>query len=408
MLLIPIISPSQYTTLEDCKYICIPCNCLAIWIYSPRLNMGTKSASSIAVHEVLTEDNYLDWCVRVKTYLQAQNLWHIVESQKNHPQFEINRRAYNEWNKKNVMALHVIQISCGPKTFSTIREVTKARIAWKTLEEMYKPKLTKSRRTTTKNSSSKRRKRGNNEMSSAQIDSDSTTEKNNPEYLDSRSSINSGKDIRGKNSHYEELWKHLKSGDWGKIKKILEKHPKILGKNITALNKKVLHMAVFAGQKKVVENLMEYMIDKNDKDLRKRDKYGYTALAETTLHGNYEMAEYMIGKDDKLARIPSYNKLLPVVLAVFHKHIKLARSLYRRTPLEDLLADHGLNGVTLIIQVMYTGDFDIALDLMRRTQNWTFALDKEECSPLSALASMPRAFKRSKLVFWKQWIYESK
>ena len=56
MLLIPLISPSQYTTSEDCKYICIPCNCLAIWIDSPRLNMGTKSASSIAVHEVLTED----------------------------------------------------------------------------------------------------------------------------------------------------------------------------------------------------------------------------------------------------------------------------------------------------------------------------------------------------------------
>ncbi|KAK7813869.1 ankyrin-2 [Quercus suber] len=379
--------------------------------------MGTKSASSIAVHEVLTEDNYLDWCVRVKTYLQAQNLWHIVESQKNPPQFEINRRAYNEWNKKNVMALHVIQISCGPKTFSTIRGVTKARIAWKTLEEMYKPKLTKSRRTTTKNSSSKRRKRGNNEISSAQIDSDSTTEENNPECLDSRSSINSennkylaGKDIQGKNAHYEELCKHLKSGksdDWDKIKEILKKHPEVLGKNITVKNKKVLHLAVFAGHENIVQELVKQMSE-NDLVLEKRDQFGYTALAETTLHGNCEMAKCMIDKNHKLVRIPSYKKLLPVVLAVFHKHIKLARYLYRRTPLKDLLAENGLNGVTLMIQVMYTRDFDIALDLIRCNQNLAFALDREECSPLSALASMPHAFKRSKLVFWKQWIYESK
>ena len=147
--------------------------------------MGTKPASSIAVHEVLTEDNYPDWCVRVKTYLRAQNLWHIVESRNKPPQFEINRRAFNEWNNKNVMALHVIQISCGPETFCTIRGLTSAKTAWKTLEDKYKPKRTKSR-TTTKNPSSNKRKSGNNEVSSAPID------ENGPEFLDSQSSINSG------------------------------------------------------------------------------------------------------------------------------------------------------------------------------------------------------------------------
>ena len=147
----------------------------------------------------------------------------------------------------------------------------------------------------------------------------------------------------------------MKSGDWENIKDILKKHPNILGKNITALNKKVLHMAVFAGQKKIVENLVDLM---EDKDLRRRDKYGYTALAETTLHGNYEMAECMLKKHMGLVSIPSYNnKLLPVVLAVFHKHMKLARYLYRCTPLEDLLEKNGPSGVTLIIQVMYTSDF---------------------------------------------------
>ena len=86
------------------------------------------------------------------------------------------------------MALHVIQISCGPETFSKIRRFTKASTAWKTLAGMYGPKGTKSSSTTTKDSSSKRMKGSNNEISS----DDSMTEENSPEVLDLQSPINSG------------------------------------------------------------------------------------------------------------------------------------------------------------------------------------------------------------------------
>lgn len=162
-----------------------------------------------------------------------------------------------------------------------------------------------------------------------------------------------GKDIHGENAYFEELWEHLKSGDWDKIKEILEKHPKILGKNFTALNKKLLHMAVFAGQKKIVENLVDLM---GDKDLRCRDIYGYTALAETTLNGNYEMAKCMLEKRKDLVSIPSNNKLFPFVLAVIQRHMKLARYLYQCTPLKDLLEINGAGGITLI-HVMRAGYF---------------------------------------------------
>ncbi|KAK7860452.1 hypothetical protein CFP56_036693 [Quercus suber] len=36
------------------------------------------------------------------------------------------------------MALHVIQMSCEPDTFSDIREISSARVAWDTLAENYK------------------------------------------------------------------------------------------------------------------------------------------------------------------------------------------------------------------------------------------------------------------------------
>ena len=92
------------------------------------------------VLEVLSgEDNYLKWSVRVKTYLMARDLWDIVEAT-NEPPTPENEAAFKAWRKMNAMALHVIQISCGPDTFSDIMEITSARIAWEKLAEMYKPK----------------------------------------------------------------------------------------------------------------------------------------------------------------------------------------------------------------------------------------------------------------------------
>ena len=101
--------------------------------------METKPAFSAAVLEVLKQDNYLDWSVRVKTYLMAQDLWDVVESRSEPPARE-DDAAFKFWSKTNAMALHVIQMLCGPDTFSDIREISSARIAWDTLAEKYKTK----------------------------------------------------------------------------------------------------------------------------------------------------------------------------------------------------------------------------------------------------------------------------
>ena len=93
--------------------------------------METKPALSAAVLEVLKQDNYLDWSVRVKTYLMAQYIWEIVESRSDSPTPK-NETVFKVWSKMNAMALHVIQISCRPDTFSDIREIISARIAWDT------------------------------------------------------------------------------------------------------------------------------------------------------------------------------------------------------------------------------------------------------------------------------------
>ena len=76
----------------------------------------------------------------MKTYLMAQGLWDIVEAT-NEPPTPENIAAFMPWSKMNAMALHVIQISCGPDTFSDIMKITSARYAWNTLAEKYEVDL---------------------------------------------------------------------------------------------------------------------------------------------------------------------------------------------------------------------------------------------------------------------------
>jgi hypothetical protein len=105
-------------------------------------NMETKAALYAAVHEVLDKDNYEDWSVRVQTYLMVQDLWVIVNGTTEHPKLEDDEATIKVWSKKNTMALHVIQISCGSDAFSKIRKITSAKDAWDTLEGKYVPKNT--------------------------------------------------------------------------------------------------------------------------------------------------------------------------------------------------------------------------------------------------------------------------
>ena len=93
---------------------------------------------SAAVLEVLRKDNYVEWSASVKTNLMAHDLWEIIEATIEPAKQEDDEVAFKTWSKKNLMALHVIQISCGPDTFSDIIDISSAKIAWDTLAKKYK------------------------------------------------------------------------------------------------------------------------------------------------------------------------------------------------------------------------------------------------------------------------------
>jgi hypothetical protein len=99
--------------------------------------MEIKEGLSVAVLEVLDKDNYETWSVQVKTYLMAQDLWEIVEATTESPKQEDDNAAFKAWSNKNSMALHVIQVSCGPCALSVIRQISSAKIAWNTLAGLF-------------------------------------------------------------------------------------------------------------------------------------------------------------------------------------------------------------------------------------------------------------------------------
>jgi hypothetical protein len=91
---------------------------------------------AVVLH-VLEEDNYTDWSIRVKTYLMAHDLWDVIEATIEPPRQEDDEAAFKAWSKKNSMALHVIQISCGPDTVFEIIQIISAKYAWDTLAKKY-------------------------------------------------------------------------------------------------------------------------------------------------------------------------------------------------------------------------------------------------------------------------------
>ncbi|EOY20787.1 Uncharacterized protein TCM_012126 [Theobroma cacao] len=94
--------------------------------------------SGAIVAQVLTgKDNYENWRACIKNYLFVKDLWDVVEQTSEPPQQEEGDGAdFKAWRKRNVSALHAIQISCDPIMLSHIRNMTTAKDAWNTLAQV--------------------------------------------------------------------------------------------------------------------------------------------------------------------------------------------------------------------------------------------------------------------------------
>lgn len=87
------------------------------------------------VPEVLNQNNYTPWSLRIKTYLVAKDLWDVIQTEP--PEVGCPSDTYKVWEQRNAEALHVIQLSCGDDILSFISDTTSAKSAWDILEEKF-------------------------------------------------------------------------------------------------------------------------------------------------------------------------------------------------------------------------------------------------------------------------------
>ncbi|XP_035543054.1 ankyrin repeat-containing protein ITN1-like [Juglans regia] len=191
---------------------------------------------------------------------------------------------------------------------------------------------------------------------------------------------------------YAALLKAVSMGDWNRTREFLELHPHALTARMTTfLGGTVLHAAIDAEQENIVEELVN-MISEQDLETIK-DGFGNTALHQTALNsGNYRVAECLIRKNVSFTSIRNDNNELPVALAMGWGQKELARYLYSSTPLEELEAEEGCNGASLLNYSIDTRDLDMALEFMKRCPSLAFALDGQDVSPFEKLAVATEAF----------------
>ncbi|XP_075645952.1 uncharacterized protein LOC142617130 [Castanea sativa] len=214
-----------------------------------------------------------------------------------------------------------------------------------------------------------------------------------PGESDKKGNIDDGVEV------YMDLCKFLQIGDWNAAKEFLNRRPHAISAKITVTGKTALYVAAEAGHEHIVEEMVKQMPEEN---LEIQDIYGYTALTRAAYNGNYRIAECLLGKNERLISIGDQREDIPVVLALYNGHLKLARYLYLRTPLDILERENGTIGATVVCEAIYNKALDIALDLVNRCPRLVIALARYGDSPFYALACMPDYFIRgNRLVFWK-------
>ncbi|XP_040990899.1 ankyrin repeat-containing protein NPR4-like [Juglans microcarpa x Juglans regia] len=144
----------------------------------------------------------------------------------------------------------------------------------------------------------------------------------------------------------------VRNGDWKGVKDFLEQRPDAVTAKIEGFGRTPLQVAILAGHMHIVKKLVERM---SEEELKTVDDNGFTALAEATCGGNYQMAKCILKKNKSLVRIANINGELPVVLAIVTGHIELARYLYSLTPIEDFKPENSISGAALCTQAIHMG-----------------------------------------------------
>uniref|UniRef100_A0A2C9VLX8 DUF4219 domain-containing protein n=1 Tax=Manihot esculenta TaxID=3983 RepID=A0A2C9VLX8_MANES len=266
---------------------------------------GTNKSSSLSgfiVNEKRTEANFDSWKECLKNYLIGQGLWDVVSGKYVEPSTNVSN--YMDWEKKNSLALHAIQISCDEIIFSNLMmkdpaKIKSAKFVWDHLAER--------------------------QVKVMRYDKEDTR----------------------KILKHNALYMAVEKGEWATVKRLLSRNPNDVRAKITLIGQTALHVAVSAGKSDIVKELVKIM---TKEDLEIENHFGNTAFALAAMNGSTDMAEIMLEKNKDLIEIKNkYNRQLPVVTASLYSNREIVGFLLDNTPFE-VLAPHenDKNGATLL------------------------------------------------------------
>ncbi|GKV25903.1 hypothetical protein SLEP1_g35282 [Rubroshorea leprosula] len=286
---------------------------------TPKIN-----SASMIVPELLASDNYKRWSICMKSYLVSQDLWDAVLH--SWAPVGVDKK---EWSKKDAAALHAIQISCGPKIFDVIEEITSGKIAWDTLKHK-------------RNSPS------------------------SDDFIDLREKQGFRTMERPRSLIVQNA---IDKGDVNAVMDFLKRNP---GAEELALwtGYPPLHHATIVGKSNIVKPLLENM------PAVQKDRWDNTALACAAQFGNTESAKYLVSKDSSLLSMVNEDEDIPVVTVCRQGHKEMTNFLYSETPFEMLLCENGKQGSKLLRWCFTSKRFDIMFDIRPNTnsiQQWKWA-----------------------------------
>ncbi|XP_027075247.1 uncharacterized protein [Coffea arabica] len=342
------------------------------------------------VPEEFTEENYEEWKRCLEHYLVGHGLWGVVSGGEKDPinderqeYGEEKKQEHEEWKKKNALALHAIQLSCGTGTYVKLKEAhTSAEVAWKHLVEKLKPY--------------KIFAKGDREDESSRVEE----KEGDPEDERSRVEEEGPKDLR-----YRPLYIAIATGDFDGTKSLLDQDPGAVRAIISSHRGTALQFAILNGHMKIAKELLRRM---QPADLNMANDNGCTALTFAAIRGVTKLAKTIVEKNDGLLikENDGLDGQLPVIVAALYGQKHMVDYLYSVTPRELFRPEEGKNGATLLNSLITAEMYDVALMLLRRYPKLGVTPDHNGDYALQLLAHKPSAFPSgTKLVSWKRWIH---
>ncbi|EOY20776.1 Ankyrin repeat family protein, putative isoform 1 [Theobroma cacao] len=327
--------------------------------------------SSAIVAQVLNgASNYENWKACVQNYLLVRDLCDVVEQTSEPPQQEEGDGAdFKAWRKRNLSALHAIQISCDPIMLSQIRNMTTAKDAWNTLAQVCQLPMPQQA----------------------------------PQVPQGAPQIQVARRIS--RTRILELLKAIKESSLEPTKSLLTSQGHLATAAICDSSFTTFHFTIFKGQLDMIDEFLSTM---SEEDLKLQDRTGRTVLHRaSTYTKNSKIAQSLIRKNGELLTVQDCRGDIPLNYACWIGHKDMTHYLCNMTTREFLLSPENERQAALFVKDCINNKwFDVALDLLRHRPQLAFAKERTGVNAALALSCQPSGFPSSSgFSFWQRWIY---